>query len=167
MIQFGSPDRMKTGLRPGTPPRPRLKRVFRSIRNESEQQRPIFRATQSLTLTAPPVRIALIERLKGSHVRAKRTQSHGANELKLAARTNSKSRRERTRSRGANELKVAARTNSKSGRERTQSQGANELKVAARTNSQPSQSPMSPSLPNKVDRSCRRLGRDPIPLNEP
>ena len=45
------------------------------------------------------------------------------------------SRRERTQSHGANELKVRARTNSKSGRERTQSRRANELKVAARTNS--------------------------------
>ncbi len=34
------------------------------------------------------------------------------NELKGAARTNSKARRERTQTRGANELKGAARTNS-------------------------------------------------------
>ena len=47
----------------------------------------------------------------------------------FTARTNSKSRRERTQSRGANELKVRARTNSKSRRERTQSRGANELEL--------------------------------------
>ena len=85
-----------------------------------------------------------------SESRRERTQTQGANELKPVARTNSKSRRERTQSRGANELKPAARTNSKSLRERTQSRGANELKVAARTNSKSSQLPMSPNLPNKV-----------------
>ena len=59
----------------------------------------------------------------------------GANRLERASQrkpgprqTNPKSRRERTRSHGANELKLAARTNSNSRRERTQTRGANELR---------------------------------------
>ena len=64
---------------------------------------------------------------------ANELQSRGVNELKVTARTNSKSRRERTQSRGANELKVAARTNSESRRERLELR-RERTRTAARTN---------------------------------
>ena len=90
---------------------------------------------------------------------------------KVAARTNSKSRRERTaksrrertQSHGANKLKVTARTNCEvAARTNYLLAARTNCKVAARTNSQWIQSPISPSLLNEIDRSSRRLGRDPV-----